>query len=302
MPLRWFKCPDGELAEVEECLQKCRLGRRCLTLPTLKAVSRVRKWSGRPSTTQMLNGTMMEFLKLTRDYHLVPKEQAFALLGTQHHKHLEQAGKELGLPTEIVLDSETGQNVVDLLEPCEGKFGYSLTDYKTWGSFRVVRAIGIVDHKIPDPSGERYKRGPKTGQLKQVSEFSIDASTVDMWDVELQLNHYRVQLEQAGVVIQEMQIQITVRDGGLRCARDRGIMEKIYLLPVRKLDDRDVWKYFGNKEAALHLALSSYEKDKGYLPLPCSERESWDSRRCNGFCPVAKYCPQGKMVLAGGML
>ena len=41
--LKGFYCPDNEPIEVEDCLQKCRLGERCLTLPTLRLLSKERE-------------------------------------------------------------------------------------------------------------------------------------------------------------------------------------------------------------------------------------------------------------------
>jgi len=42
MSLEGFYCPDKELITVQECLSKCRMGERCLTLPTLKLISQER--------------------------------------------------------------------------------------------------------------------------------------------------------------------------------------------------------------------------------------------------------------------
>ena len=105
MPLAWFRCPDGSLVNVEDCLGEpgCRMGQRCLTQPTLQFIARDRKWTGIPSTTQLLNGTMLEFLKITQPYAVDPQNRAFALLGSIHHQRLEVVAKELKLPSEIGL-------------------------------------------------------------------------------------------------------------------------------------------------------------------------------------------------------
>jgi len=75
MPLKYALCPDGITIEVEQCLKQCRrAGGRCLTLPTLHTVLRDRPWTGIPSTTQLLNGTRMEYLKIVSEYAVDPME------------------------------------------------------------------------------------------------------------------------------------------------------------------------------------------------------------------------------------
>ena len=55
MPATKFQCPDGAEIAIGNCLATCRLGRRCLTLPTLiKIASGERPWTGTPSTTMLL--------------------------------------------------------------------------------------------------------------------------------------------------------------------------------------------------------------------------------------------------------
>src|SRR4030042_1804166 len=103
MPLKWFRCPDSEVISVEECLDECRIEERCLTLPTLAYISKEREWNGVPSTTQLINGTMLEFLKLTQPYLIDPDSRAFSLSGTLHHSDLQVIANELGLPAEIPL-------------------------------------------------------------------------------------------------------------------------------------------------------------------------------------------------------
>ena len=83
MPYTQYKCKDGELVKIEDCLSKCRLcgeydsngepwvpAGRCLSLQTLRAISEQRKWTGKPSTTQLLKGTREVFLELTQNYHI----------------------------------------------------------------------------------------------------------------------------------------------------------------------------------------------------------------------------------------
>ena len=95
--LEWFKCPDGVIIPYKDCLTKCRMEERCATTPYLRRISQEREWTGRPSTTQLLNGTMMEFLKLTQPYVVDPDKRAFMVSGTMHHESMDEMVKELGL-------------------------------------------------------------------------------------------------------------------------------------------------------------------------------------------------------------
>lgn len=296
MPLNWYKCPDGTITTVKDCLSKCRMDERCLTLPTLTLIADERKWTGTPSTTQLLNGTMMEFLKITIPYCIDPDSRAFALLGSIHHRRLEEVAKEIALPAELALTPD-GRNIFDLLEPEDGD--WTLTDYKTWGSYRVVKALGIVEGgKIPDPSGEVYKASGKWGKAgtpKMVNWFRTDPSAVDLWETELQLNRYRIMLEEKGIGIAKMQIQITVRDGGLAIAQSRGITRNMYMIPIKRLPTEQTIDYFRQKALDLEAALQW-----GKWDTPCDMRECWDGARCKGYCEVADFCPKGILYQGGG--
>lgn len=286
--LEWFKCPDGKIIKVKDCLNQCRLEERCLTLPTLTLMAEEREWTGTPSTTQLLNGTMYEFLKLTRPYISDPDGRAFMLAGTKHHKDLETYAKSLGLPSEIPLSID--RDIFDLLEPENGT--WTLTDYKLWGSYRVARTLGLVEvGKKPDPSGAVYKTSSKWGQAgtpKMVSVFQSMPQEVDVFNEELQLNRYRTILEEKGLSIGKMQLQVTVRDGGLAIATSRGLTRNIYRIPIKRLPDEQVVDYFRGKEQDLSMALSANHWD-----TPCNDRESWEGRKCQDYCEVALFCPKG---------
>jgi hypothetical protein len=292
--LELFKCPDDQIITDKECLTECPLGERSLTLPTFALMAEEREWNGQPSTTQLLNGTMMEFLKLTQPYSIDPDSRAFALSGTRHHRGLSEYAKELGLPSEIPLNID--RDIFDLIEPENGN--YVLTDYKLWGSYKVAKALGLVEvGKKPDPSGAVYKvsgKWGKAGEPKMVPVFQPMPQEVDLFNEELQLNNYRVMLEELGITISKMQLQVTVRDGGLAVASSRGITRNIYKIPIRRLDDGEVREYFNLKKDALLAALHN-----GHWDEPCNDRECWDGARCKGYCEVARYCPKGILYQGG---
>lgn len=287
--LVWFKCIDGKTIDIKDCLVKCRLKERCLTLPTLKLLSEEREWNGVASTTQLLNGTIMEFLKLTQPYMVDPDKRAFMLAGTKHHQSLEVVAKELGLPAEIALNID--RDIFDLLEPNEDG-SYTLTDYKNWGSYRVAKALGIIAvGKKPDPNGAVYKSSGKWGKAgspKMVSVFQKLVKEADNWETELQLNHYRVMLDEKGIIVSRMQVQATVRDGGLAVAMSRGIDRNTYMIPIKKLPNTDVTTYFKTKADNLTKALKDGKWDD-----PCNDRECWSGARCKSYCDVSRNCPKG---------
>ena len=108
------------------------------------------------------------------------------------------------------------------------------------------------------------------------------------FEEELQLNRYRLMLEKKGIAIGRMQLQVTVRDGGLAVAISRGVTRNTYRIQIRELDNEQVKKYFRFKEVNLLRALS----ESGWNE-PCNERESWEGRRCQNYCEVAVHCPKG---------
>jgi len=291
MSLKYFICPSGQKVQIKDCLSKCHKSEgRCLSLPTLMEIADTRPWTGSPSTTELLNGTRLSFLQITKNYAVSPYERAFALLGTQHHRRLEKIAEKINALSEERLQGEVS-GILDLLVPDEmaSDERYILMDYKTSGSFKVAKALGLVRRKVPDPSGEVYKtsgKWGKAGDTKMVTIYEPDESVVDMWDWELQVNNYRLMVQACGFPVSKMVIQATVRDGGTMVAQNRGIVENIYLIPVQRLADSYVQDYFSTKRVALLSALET-----GRMPAKCNSKENWDGKRCEGFCPVKEFCP-----------
>ena len=286
-----FICPDGRQVCFEECFAGCVMGERCLTKSTLAHLSRVRPWTGTPSTTQLINGTRLEYLKIVADYYVAPPRMAFALLGTKVHLGLADADTDVSL-LEEQLDENAVSGRPDNYELEPGAEGGTLTDYKTWGSYKVARALGIVSEKVRDPTGAVYKRsgnGFKAGDPKTVTRFRRDPSTVDLREVELQLNHYRLMYEAAGFPVTTLQVEAIVRDGNTITATGRGVDREIYVIPVRILPNDEVHRFFDAKAKALKHAVET-----GTMPEPCAQDERWNGRRCAGYCDVWESCDLGR--------
>ena len=258
--LKYFDCEAGRVA-IEDCLTKCpRIEGRCLSLPTLKTIGSAREWKGTPSTTQLINPVRMEYLKITNDWAVSPKDMAFALLGMRHHSTLEETAKLLGMDAETKLTGEIS-GILDLLEPDEINGGFKLIDYKTWGSYALAKLKGIK---------------------KSSSEIE---------DVQWQLNYYRILAEEAGINVSRLFVQVCVRDGGTFSAKNNQITEKLELIQIEKLPNNQVKDFFNTRRRLLLNALETKT-----MPELCEVNERWGGRRCKGYCPVAEHCPEGRKV------
>jgi len=295
MPLTQFICPDKQEVDIGQCLNKCRMTQRCLTLPTLiNIVASERPWDGHPSTTRLQNGTMLEFLKATTPYAIDPKSRSFALLGNNHHDKLAAFAQGASVLAEAPQPGMV-PGTPDILEEDENSDGhFILTDYKTYGSYRVVKMLGL-EKTYSFSETEVYKSSGKWGKAgspKRVASFNINPLLADLEDEQLQLNHYRILLEAQGYPITQMRVQATVRDGGLQAARERGITGTIYLIDIPRLPDYQVESYFERKRVALVQAVTS-----GMAPKVCNDKECWGGRRCQDYCEVASSCPKGEIEL-----
>ena len=257
MPLTYFICPDKQKVSTNRCLEKCRMRTRCLTKSTLKRLATPRPALPNPSVTELLNGPRLEYLKRKHEYAMSPEDLAFALLGTMAHSALEMAQHLEGVNEQrMYSDITTGQ--FDNLEYEDDK--WHLTDYKTWGNYKVKRFLEEGDH-----------------------------------DLELQLNMLKILIEQQKdplVIngkkvdhIDKLWVEIIVRDGGTYVAKGNGIRFKMRRLPVTILEPNYVKQWFEDKKALLTTAIKA---DK--MPRLCHKEEAWAGRRCDGYCPVKEWC------------
>ncbi|MBI3334315.1 hypothetical protein HYZ97_02415 [Candidatus Pacearchaeota archaeon] len=166
-----------------------------------------------------------------------------------------------------------------------------LKDSKTWGSWKVAKVLGLKAVKVPDPSGAIYQRsgsGYRAGDPKMITIFQYDPEFQDTFESDMQLNHYRLLLEDAGYPVDKMMLEIIVRDGSTYIATNRGITEEMYYIPVRIIYDDEVRSYFDRKRRDLLGHLQS-----GVMPDPCKPWETWNGIRCERYCPVWESCDIG---------
>lgn len=288
MPMTRFICPDGQETTIKACFESCRMGSRCATLPTLQEIGKTREWKGVPSTTQLLKGTREAYLEIITEFAASPDSFAFALVGSKAHAKLERGDAAGHLLEERLTEDEiSGQ--FDLYDG-ETK---TLFDYKTSGSYKVAKALGLEKIATEIETGEVYKTGERKGQQKTRKEYRFEKGEPDMADWIMQLNHYRLLLEGAGFPVGRMVIQCVTRDGGTFTAKSRGIDRNIYLIDVPRLPDDEVRSYFESKRDSLLFCLEVRE-----IPAPCTIDENWQGRKCADYCHVWKDCELGRQAHA----
>ena len=261
---------------------------RCATRSYITLVSKDRPWTGKPSTTQLIQGTMQAFLKITKDYAVSPDKRAFMINGTRAHAVLEASDDELSFLEEKfdgVDTPETG--ISDAFEIENGKS--VLADYKTSGSFKVAKALGF--YVATEDTEEVFKSGPRKGQQKTRKVLKRDDAKIDRWEWEWQLNKYRIEFEKRGFHVDELKIQCIVRDGNTYIARSRGVFRNVYYFNIARLPDEAVLAYFEEKRQALFQALKA-----GEWKAVCTAKENWDGLKCAGYCEVAEFCSLGKYL------
>ena len=280
-----FVYPNGDKVSFEDVKSgKVDILKMGMSLPTLLEMSKERDPNRKPSTTELLVGTCESYLKRTRDYYIDPQERAFSLAGTMHHAKLEQHTDE-NLLLEQKLEEFDITGIADLYD----KKNKILLDYKNTGSYKCAQLLGMTYHKIPDPTGARYKasgRWGKKGTPKMVKKWYRDEGLADYGDWDWQLNWYRYLLNLSGYEVENMYIQVTLRDGGLVASRDRGLDKHIYLIEIPKYDDEVLENKFFKSRDNLVYAL---ETDN--MPSKCTDEQTWNGRKCEMYCEVRHICP-----------
>ena len=285
MPATQFICPDGRKIAIEECLKKCPNKQRCMFLPTLRAVANtVDRKLDEPTVTELISGSRETYLKKTIEYAVSPESTLYALQGQGIHGiHEEYTGGEI--LSEIRLGNGTTSGKFDLYGQLLGSDDGVLGDLKVTSSYKLMKALGIYKKYIA--TGEVYKTGAKKGQPKYRQEFCYDGvHHVLEWAI--QLNYYRMLLESQGFKVNSMYIQALCRDFGVRMSAERGIDKPLYVIPINRISDRWLVKYFNHKANVLRNA-----KKTNILPPICSARERWKDRKCLDYCDVANQCPYG---------
>ena len=290
MPATKFICPNGQRIRITECLRSCPNNQRCMFLPTLRAVAdSLDRNIAEPTVTELIAGTRETYLRKTSAYAVEPASILYALQGQAIHSINEQQTQGAILSEERLKDEITsGQFDLygKILDTDDGVLG----DLKITSSYKLMRALGI--YKVKVDTGEVYKSGLRKGQSKLKTELRYDGVR-DLLDWSLQLNYYRLLLECAGFKVNRMYIQAICRDASLRIAQERGIDKTVYIIPINKISDKWLTRYFQHKAKLLRSAIENKT-----LPSVCSFRERWGNRKCLDYCVARENCPYAQRLLS----
>ena len=283
-----FKCPSGNKVKIKTCLAKCPSNQRCMFLPTLRAVADSLDRKIKEATvTELLCGTRETYLKKTTDYAVDPVQQLYALHGSAVHT-INEGFTDGNMLSEERLADDVTNGKFDLYGQIIDFNDNTLGDYKITSSYKLMRALGY--YKVDVPTGEVYKTGIKKGQPKTKKEWRTDGVR-HILDWAIQLNYYRILLEQRGFEVKDMKIQAFCRDFSLRIAAERNITSPLYIININKISDHWIKLYMETKAKRLKRALETKE-----LPPVCTVKERWKNRKCLDYCAVADNCEYGKMV------
>lgn len=279
---KWFRCPDGQVVEIEQCLKNCMREERCMALPALIAVGRERKWSGKPSVTQLLKPTREMYLLIKNDFAIDPQKKVSAMIGTLSHSIMEN-NTPIGWLSEFRVEDDICSGQPDAFDLTTG----TLWDFKFYGAYRIAIALGYRGKY--EYVGE-YQKGPNKGKPK--FEFVYRPGGVrDVLEVAIQLNKYRQLIEKHNFKVNHMKVQMFVRGGLDKVARSYGLDRISYIVPIYPISDIWVNRFLNKKHYDLMTAL-----DKDILPPVCSEKERWSSKtrpdyKCINYCDANIVCP-----------
>ena len=284
MPITQFLCPGNEHTAITACLSGCPFGNRCMGKPTLDTLAKsvTDRGLSKYSVTELISGTLEQYLKRTEEYAVNPQDLVFAMHGTAIHALCEKNSGPNVL-TELRLENNLYTGQIDCYGNVLGDGRNILLDYKVTSSYKAMTALGF--RSIDVPTGEVFKTGARKGQPKTRKEWKNDG-VHKIYEWALQVNAYRILLEQHGYPVDDMYIQMYIRDYSLRVAKERNIDRPIYLLHVNRISDIWLTRFFKAKKEALDNALKTSS-----IPAPCNARETWGGRKCKDYCDVYNICP-----------
>lgn len=289
MPATQYICPStGSKIPIKDCLKHCPNGQRCMFLPTLRCIAEsLNRKLDKPSVTELINGIRETFLKRRTDYAVDPCQQVFSMHGSAVHALNENHTDGNMLSEERIADNVTSGKF-DLYGEIMDANDQILGDFKVTSSYKLMKALGY--YKVDVLTGEVLKTGAKKGLPKTRKEWREDG-VKHILEWAIQLNYYRILLEQNGFKVNRMVIQAMCRDYGLRMASERNIRQPVYLIEINRISDHWINLYMKAKARKLRVAL-----EDNTLPQRCNTRERWHDRKCTDYCDVAESCPYGKLL------
>ena len=213
------------------------------------------------------------------DYPLNPQDALFRVRGSKGHGYLDRFTGDNELGEERLHDPHSS-GMFDFYDPTTR----TLYDDKIAGSFKIMKTLGY--RKVEVPTGEVFKSGKRKGQPKTKKVWAQGRK--DRLDWAVQMNDYRIKLEDAGFPVENMIIEAIARDGGCWIVQNRGIEQNGVLIVINRISDHWIKRYMRKKAELLQHALET-----GQLPPPCKPRERWNGRKCEKYCNVRSICIEG---------
>lgn len=278
MSVKYFSCPDGSTIEIKQCYKECRMKERCMCLPALKAVGNQRKWTGKPSVTQLLKGTRESYLQIINDTTIDPFKQIASMIGTNSHSLMENNSPN-GWLSEVRLEDDITSGQFDAVD-LKNK---TLWDFKFFGAYKIAMVLGHRPRWIADGV---YQRGANKGKTKWVQKFE-EGGVKDTLEIAIQLSYYRKLLKEHGVDIDKIKVQICLRGGLDKTAKSYGLDKQAYVIDIFPLSEHLVSRYMQAKYNALMKALQT-----NTMPDICKPKDRWSNdRKCKEYCNVNMFCP-----------
>lgn len=254
-----------------------------MSLPALtSAANATRHWFGKPSVTQLIKPTRQTYLEIVNDYAIDPMGGIAAMIGTNSHKAFEESQPN-GWLAEVRLEDDITSGQFDAYD-CKNQI---LWDWKFFGAFRIARALGYT----PRWNKRIVTRGKDKGKEKWEQVFE-PGGVRDIREIAIQLNYYRYLMEQHGIHVKAINVNMFVRGGVDATAKKYGITQPGYIVPINFVSLKWVRMYMKAKYDRLMEAIEKQE-----IPPVCSKRDRWDTsksypdRKCRDWCDVHEFCP-----------
>lgn len=281
MPAIGFRCPNGDTVKFNECLNG-NCDHRCMALPALNAAEKsTHHWYGKFSVTTLLKPTRMVYLEHLRDYYVDPLGGIAAMIGTNSHKAFEESSPE-GWMAEHRMTDDITSGAFDAYD----MKNQVLWDFKFFRSARIARCLGMRSRWTK----KVITRGKYKGQERWEQVWE-PGGVRDVMDIALQLNYYRYMMENEGLPVKAIRVNMFLRSSVDAEAKKMGLDKPSYIVPINFISLKWVRLYFETKNRILQKALES-----GKCPPPCSSTERWNSskgfpnRRCALWCSVNEQC------------
>ena len=249
---------------------------RCLVLPVLHAVGRTRAWYGKPSVTQLIKDTRQTYLEITNDYAIEPLKSIASMIGTNGHSLMENNVPN-GFLSEVRFDDDITSGQIDGYD----LINKTLIDFKLFGAYRSAKALGKRSRWV---NKGNYVRGVKKGQPKWVQVYE-DGGIRDVMEISIQLSYYRKLLNDHGLQVNDIVVQLLLRGGLDKTARSYGLDKTGYQIHLNGISTLWVRRYMKCKYDRLMKALETNE-----MPPLCKNRWGNDLK-CKEYCSVNEFCP-----------